>query len=227
MTHESLLNRSIEDIRTDIQKSIKSFDNECSKDEEVLKQVFSQHDNLRYEDILIKVIILNQLYSAGLNNNESSRSDRRNKKTMDIRKMAELITSFNISRGVIPIEAYHNQAFLYKVIDDFCKFVPSDYKLPLSFISKFYSWTCIANSNIEVDVPVVDKYVRGMIYYLGKNRYIKSQVGSITQTSLMKDYKSFRHSYFIIKNAVDESNLTCKEFDKYLWQFGKANSIWI
>lgn len=100
-------------------------------DETVVRTVFKEFDNSYVESILIKTIVLNNRYSAGLNDFQS---DKKNI-AVDVKTMAEKIYSF-AKRG--RLYEYKNLEDIYGLIDELSNI--NDNNSPTSFLSKYLHW---------------------------------------------------------------------------------------
>lgn len=201
-----------------IKESINHFMEEYNMAETVVRKVFEKFDNSSVENILIRTIVLNNRYSAGLND---FRSDKKNI-AVDVETMAENIYSF-WKQG--RLNCIIDLTSISDLIDDLSKI--EDKNKPISFLSKYLHWNYFIE-NEEIEIPIYDRYTKGMIYKIGKNSDFKDS--EITQDKL-RNYRFFYEKYFVIKNYIEENmqlkELSVKEFDMFLWYYGKKNKVYI
>ena len=192
---------------------VEQFDNEQLYKEAVVRNVFNTFDNSSIENVLTKIIILNNIYSAGLTTNMlgKEKSEMYNAKgkalPVDVTTMAKHI--YNTFKGITGINDDSNVIALVDKIRN----VGDNYQDAYSFATKYCSWTF----GEIINVPIVDSYVKGLLYRLNKKNPFTD---SFTQNDL-----NFYHEYCRIYKAFVEkaglSNESYKNIDKYLWQYAK------
>ena len=90
----------------------------------------------------------------------------------------------------------------------------------ISFASKYCSWICLVNlPNEDKSYPIYDRYSRGMIWEIRK-KYL----GKTEKKSLYYDYMYFFEA-FIDAHGMFASELGYRDFDKYLWSYGKEKGF--
>lgn len=202
-----------------ITDSIEHFKKEYEMDETVVRTVFKEFDNSSVENILIKTIVLNNRYSAGLNDFQS---DKKNI-AVDVKTMAEKIYSF-AKQG--RLDEYKNLEDIYDLIDELSDI--NDKNRPTSFLSKYLHWNYYIK-NEKTEIPIFDRYTKGMIYRICKQSDL-SCCKDITQEKI-RDYRFFCKTYFVVKKYVEDKllfeNLSVKEFDMFLWYYGKKNKVYL
>ena len=206
--------------RETIDDTIKRFDEQEKEKESVLKKAFSEPSNKDLEVVLTKVTLLNAFYSTQLPNNKIE-SDKDRKYSVDILSMAKHIQSCTGFDKFLYSSDREKQLEAYNYI----AFGNSDYKdkeknsSAESFASKYCSW------HRPDEFPIMDSYSRGMLYGIVNQE--KIDVDNLTKNSLKK-YEIFCSVFCIVKNYINKKtgqNYTTKDFDKYLWKYGKDNGI--
>ena len=191
---------------------IHEFDNynQNAIDDAVLRTVFTTYDNSSIENVLIKTILLNNRYSAGLND----RPSERNNIAIDVYNMSVIISNGfrevnTIQEAIDSIESINNT-----VVRDARK------KKAYSFLSKYYYWTYEPHDQMKI--PIYDGYARGMLYYLSKKDtcdylpYFKQD-----DIATYRDYYAKYVSVLEQINLHLQSDFSVREFDKYLWMYAK------
>ena len=177
-----------------INQFIKEFKDKESQNEKVVQLAFDTYDNSTLEGILIKVILLNQIYSAGLADNQLSDEKRKEfdikdkKYTVDVRTMAEHI------KGLA--EEFEK----CKTDEDIIGLVGkvraiNKYKDSYSFATKYVAWSF---SKSELNAPIVDSYVK----------------------AVLEDYKQFCKVFNAFKDKYGQRK-SSKEMDMFLWAYAK------
>ena len=192
-----------------IRKYIKEFndDKENAADEKAVQKVFETFDNSSFENVLIKTVLLNNRYSAGLCERPSKIAGI----SIDVYNMSYIISEH--------FKECYDINDVIKAIDNICSIVKKKNKnKPYSFLSKYYFWTCYSNGIIEI--PIYDRYVRGMIYYLGQKCDYLDSFKQNDINSYMDFYKRYIQTLKKINEQLN-SSFTVREFDKYLWQYAK------
>ncbi len=196
-----------------INQFIKEFKDKESQNEKVVQLAFDTYDNSTLEGILIKVILLNQIYSAGLADNQLSDEKRKEfdikdkKYTVDVRTMAEHI------KGLA--EEFEK----CKTDEDIIGLVGkvraiNKYKDSYSFATKYVAWSF---SKSELNAPIVDSYVKAVLYWF--NVAYSFCDFDFTKTSL-EDYKQFCKVFNAFKDKYGQRK-SSKEMDMFLWAYAK------
>ncbi|MCR5736841.1 MAG: hypothetical protein K6G64_04235 [Eubacterium sp.] len=204
-----------------VNECIKEFDENNSEVESSIRKLFDEFDDSSFEKILVKVIVLNNRYSTGLNDNqlEEGKKDELDKKgkkyPVDVITMAKHI--LGLSEEIAKVKNPENVINLVNKMSD----LGEQYKKAYSFATKYCAWTLKKMDN-PMNIPIVDSFVKGFLYYLNEKEeaglYYK---GGFAQKNLndydkfCKIYKSFIEKYDFL------SDKTYKEIDKYIWQYSK------
>lgn len=207
-----------------IKDSINAFKNENEAYEAAVNAVFNNcPDNSDLSQVLVKVIVLNNRYSAGLTDWIPSKNN------VDVLNMAKHINDINHAidecidkdKAIETIGIVSRLDAVYTTKDDDGNAVDSvlrQYNAP-SFASKYCIWTWIDRETI--DLPILDSYVAGMLYYINK---AKPFTGSFGQEKIKKDYGFFYKVYTDFVNAfLPNTTLSNKQIDEFLWQYAKSN----
>ena len=198
---------------------IEEFDNNPQNiiDERAVRSIFETYNDRSLQSVYIKTILLNNRYSAGLNDHQSSKK-RARKIAIDVLTMASIIHN-----------QYEDCSNIHDVIDSIeriNRIVSMNYYSANSFISKYYYWAY--SQNEDISVPIYDGYVKGMTYYLGqKLDYLNNpQNESVTQfRTSMASYSNYHTRYMDTLRQICEQlgvQFTVRQFDKYLWTYGKS-----
>lgn len=205
-----------------IAKAIRDFDYSERYKEVVLTKLFEKYpNNTDYYEILIKVTVLNSLYSAGLNNNKG-------KKTIDVVTMAKHILlepRIDIWLKQDDEEVLFN-AYRYIAEEESCV-RNKEYSKCYAFASKYCSW-----HRPEV-FPIMDSKAKKNLYQFIINNDISVSSKSKVLTKLEKDdfhdYKIFwdlckEFKEFIESSYEREKEYNMKDIDKLLWQYGRETN---
>ncbi len=189
---------------------VKQFDKNESVNEKAVKKVFSALDDTSLENILIRVIVLNDRYSTGLTNSPIS-DERKNeygekKLPIDVMQMAN-----HIYKNKDCFTDVHETNEVVSLVNRL-RNLGEEYVDAYSFATKYCSWHF---ENVEV--PIVDSYVKGLLYYFNRKC---NYAGRITQEGL-KDYGEFIRVYEAFIEKCELKEKTYKEIDKYLWMYSK------
>lgn len=203
--------------KKDINDSVQSFEDNYAMDECVVRLAFETFDNSSVDNILAKTIILNDRYSTRLNKFKCNKENI----AIDVITMSEYI--YEKTRNG-ELDYYKNLDKVIGLIEELSNV--GNKKKPISFLSKFFHWNFYVK-NSSTRIPMYDGYTRGMIYKLSKHNYV---VDNITQNKL-KEYRYYCEVYNMIKQKVLEDagleHFTVKQFDMFLWWYGKKNGIYI
>lgn len=202
-----------------IQEYISSFDSKEGIKESTMEYVFSSTSN-RIQNVLTKVVVLNEFYSTQLNSNPPSEIAEDKTYHMDVVSMAKHILAWN------EFDEHCRSDDLSKRIKavNYIRRGESDYRKPYhkeaySFATKYCSWH---NPN---GFPIVDSYSRGMLYYL--NQQFKFYDKKLTQKTLFEDYSVFCEIYNALQKHLQDLKkpFSYRELDKFLWLYGKEHGI--
>ena len=199
-----LKNINKETIKTYIDCFNKSQENV----EKALKEVFERYKNSNnIHETLIKVLMLNQLYSAGLNSNEPL-DDHRTSKKVNIYMMANALTEH-----VNEINEWLADKDPCVAVNNILDLFPENDR-PYSFVTKYCSWC------MPLKYPIADSYSKGVLYYYFKEtkKYTQKDFGN---------YEFFCNIYNKFKEQECDENSSIKDVDKFLWSFGKKYGIQI
>ena len=177
----------------------KSFNINYGKEEKALDYLFKElPSNAAYNDVLIKVIMLNNLYSTQLNIHKSG-------DTISVKDMARRIVDIDNEKTILS----------FKPKDAVERIGGNEYykgfKKAYSFASKYLSFTHRNTGKGEDVVPITDSYSRRTIKLL---KYENEKI----------DLDCYQIYYDAISKLKDEYNVGFKEIDAFLWIMGKAFS---
>lgn len=189
---------------------IEKFDEDQRLNERTVETAFFSLDNNSLENIIIKVIVLNNRYSAGLNDNKPSEKTLERVKTINpnVIQVAKKIADFEM-RG--RFDSCKDISDVAKLINDFQSF-PKPYSQPYSFITKYCSFR-----RPDIDIPIVDNYVRALLIVMNEKG---GYYGEKITNSLLADYNEFLKVINVFSEEYAKG-YSFKEIDKYLWQYGK------
>lgn len=191
-----------------IEKYIDEFDQDSKISEEALKEIFEKYKNTSEEsEILIKVILLNKIYSAGLNDNLPLDETSTAKRNVDVYTMAKKIKGISDDLGKCFTDDTDPSVAVQKILDEF-----EEYNRPYSFATKYCNW-----HNPE-KYPIVDRYSKGVLYYYFDKKYPQAD---------FNDYGNFCKIFNEFKAQCKETFGidSTKELDKFLWKFGKEYGL--
>ena len=198
-----------------IDKKIKEFDNNEQLNEKALELLFNTFkSNTDEKEILLKVVTLNNRYSAGLTDNALNKEksdiyEKENKpKPTNVMVMTKHISKIEkthhcFSSGAEPIFIVNKLRHI------------EGYKQAYSFATKYVSWTFR-----DKNIPIADGYVKTLLYYMNKKDcfYENLVFNDLEDYSIYcKVYKSFVEHFKLEKYSY-------KQLDKYLWLYGKELS---
>ena len=185
-------------------KYIAKFDKEQKLNEASVIKAFSLDNSV--ESILVKVVLLNNRYSAGLNDNKPKKTPS-TKLMPDVISVAEKIHSFEKKQRFDNCKDIDDVINLEMELRDFGQ----ENRQPYSFITKYCSFRLA-----KIDVPIADSYVKGLLYYYNKI----TEPNFYTKKFDLNDYKSFCDVYNVFKMKY-LNGLSAKNIDKYLWLYAK------
>ncbi len=204
-----------------IQQYIDDFDQQEGLKEEILQDEFANKENCDEKRVLRKVALLNAFYSTQLFNNPGKADGR--KKNVDIQTMAKHIVTLSKEKNLdklIMSSCAKDRAYAIRLIRCIDESLYSD---AYSFATKYCSWN---NPNA---FPIVDRYSKGMLYYLCRtSEHIFGHFHSPITQSKLSEYDSFCGVHQSFREAIFQKtgyNCTCKDIDKFLWLFGVRNNI--
>ena len=157
-------------------------------------------------EILIKVVLLNHIYSAGLNSNPPLEENKDKKRHVDVYEMAKRLSTIAADINT----SFHDESEPYvavnKIID---LFSDECYYKPYSFATKY------CNFHNPKKYPIADSFSKGVLYNYFERKH---------KQALFNDYGEFCKIYKRFKCSFIES-FSVKEIDKFLWMFGKENKM--
>ena len=173
----------------------KNFNTNNGKEEKALDNLFSKFSsNKDYSEVLVKVIMINNLYSTRLNNNQKG-------KTISVKAMAQRITDIgDVINSIEPEEAIEiiGGNSIYK-----------DYNKAYSFASKYLSFTYRNAEKKEDLIPITDSLSRKTLKFM---KYANKRIN-------LECYSNF---YEAMNELSEQYNIGFKELDAFLWLIGKA-----
>ena len=201
-----------------IQRYIDEFNEKYTIDEKVVEKIFRTFpQNSSYEEVLAKVIILNNRYSAGLTNYKSDG------KKVDVLSMSNHVVELSAEiENCIDIDKAR------ELVIDISK-IGDEKEQVISFASKYLAWTF--RNKTHINVPIYDGYVKGILYVLNKNLHFydndnKNGGTKFTQKEI-QDYcffsKVFDAFYDYISNSIEKFGY--RDLDKYLWKYAKDKGV--
>lgn len=202
-----------------IEDCIKQFNEEQATAEKAISTAFRALNNSDPENILIKVILLNDLYSAGLNSNAPGAETLLKKRETGKKLMpgvmlaAEKICAYERE---CRFDGCASKADAAKLIADFVVF-DAPYSKPYSFITKYCSFRLP-----ELQLPIADNYVRALLLLLNEKLQKENGIGfnEPFKNADLNDYSRFCGvvENFTARYAPDRA---AKDVDKFLWQYAK------
>ena len=205
--------------KEEIERCIKDFDkiDKLKNDEAAVKKVFEKLSNNKIEEVLPKVIVLNDRYGTQLHSNELSPKNDSGQKTnrkivFDVQTISKIIIDTEFAGLKNDCKTIRN--WIVDTIKYISKKYPQ-YRIPYSFLSKYSAW-----SFQEQSIPILDSFAKGMLYEL--NEHSKFYKSSIIK-SKMNDYNYYCEIYDDFVNHVKTKigEYSYKNIDKYLWFYGK------
>lgn len=186
----------------------REFDDKYGVREKALEEVFLKYRDTHIEsEILIKVILLNHIYSAGLNSNPPLEENKNKKRQVDVDEMAKRLSTISDELNVLFHDESKPHVAVNKILD---LFSDECYFKPYSFATKY------CNFHNPDKYPIADSFSKGVLYYYFEKKYKQKQ---------FNNYKDFCEIYGIFKKCVCVKELSVKEIDKSLWMFGKKRGI--
>lgn len=167
---------------------ISIFDNGNLKYDNVVNKIISLYpDNISFDEILIKVILINQIYNTNI---------------FDVYQLSKDILNIGIDKYI----AEGDTNLVYKIANSY---KISRNKYCYSFATKY------CNFHNEV-FPIYDSIVEEVLYqYMLKDRF------SIFKKYELRDYNKFINVLVDFKKFYKLDNISYKDLDKFLWQYGK------
>lgn len=158
--------------------------------------------NTDKSEVLTKVILINQLYSTGLNDTVST-------KTISVGDMAKHIVGCKEFDAKIKYGALSAFTWIGKIEEK-----EKSYNKTYSFASKYCNWhnTVVYDGD---DYPIMDSYTKDFIYY-----WCQCCGEKVTRDDV-SDYETFCKLMKKFKESKDGANLEFKVIDSFLWLYGK------
>lgn len=221
----------LEEKITDYDEILKSFNEEHGVEEQALRNVFNPYilsdaaETRSFEakaKILVQVILLNQLYSTGLQQNPTSKKTKEKRKKGKKETISVNAMTDRIFDNAEKLEEYIKEGN-HKAVEIIRDQNSKEYKDVYSFATKYCSF---CNSE---KYPMVDQYVIKMLKgCLGSGLFGEEcykSISDVRKGDLDKNYKAFVkvHKAFqeYIRKNVESKNLSCKFTDMFLWVCGK------
>lgn len=186
---------------------VERFDKEQEANENAVSRCFEVlGDDCR--DVLIKTIVLNNRYSAGLTDHPKKILLGQNN-PVDVITMANYITNHKSE-----IDSYVNDEKTEDLIG-LMRNIGNEYVSPYSFVTKYCAW-----QYPDLQVYIVDGYSKGILYYYNlKDKYYSRDL----KQKDLDNYKTYRDVYeAFFKYYFKSVNFEAKEMDKFIWQFGRS-----
>lgn len=179
-----------------------------SVSEKTVRLAFDNFGFDTVEEILTKVIILNNRYNAGLNDYPSEKENT----AVDVVSMAEYL--FNNRGSFLGIQ---NVDGVILWIENCSRYFEKKTK-PVSFLSKFCAF-----SFPEINVPIYDRYARGYLYYL--NSVFPFFGRPFSQNELLS-YGFFCEVFSAFADKYG-NGMNYKRLDEFIWCYAKKKGIMI
>ncbi len=191
---------------------IQAFNQYEKYNEDNVRLAFSHFDNSCIENVFAKVVVLNNLYSAGLYNKQVENQ----KDKVDVRTMSEYLY---VHRAFFDSERTDDVivSWIENTLHEFG--IRYNYK-PFSFITKYCAW-----SFPKQNIPIVDSYTKAMLYYINELHPYFGRKFYRYEINNEKDGVDVKYSFFceVFAKFKEEyaNEFSYKEIDKYLWYYGK------
>ena len=209
-----------EESKKRVTEYFKKFEDQENLKEWTLRKTFEQWpNNTDKAEVLAKITLLNVFYSSFLNNYAIDKTSK-----IDIEGMASVIVGIEDFDELVHSANKSDQIRLVNTIR-YCGKASkeeSPFYDAYSFATKYCNW------HNPKAFPIVDRYSKGMVYYL--SRFMEGvglAPGDLTQQALL-DYETFcdwhsKVSRFVCERCGAEFSL--KEIDEFFWVFGKQNNL--
>ncbi len=198
-----------------IDKKIKEFDNNEQLNEKALELLFNTFkSNTDEKEILLKVVTLNNRYSAGLTDNFLSKEkcDIYEKENKD--KPTNVIV---MTKHIAEIESQHHyfskEVNPILIVNELRRI--EGYQNSYSFATKYVAWTFR-----DKNIPIVDGYVKKLLYSINKKSKEACFYEKLTWNDL-EDYPTYCEVYKSFVEHFKLDKYSYKQIDKYLWLYGK------
>ena len=195
-----------------INKYILKYGEKYSLDDEIVMTAFDHLDNSSTANIASKAIVLNSLYSAGLNTFKSKKEGV----SIDVISMSEILFNYPLGAEIID----HSRAkSIIKKVNDQC--MHKNKSKATSFVSKFifcHNMTCGCKESDNI--PMYDSYLKSLLYYYNQ----KYGFTIIFSQEEIADYDFFFqvHKVFLnYCNKMTEASFSARDIDKFVWIQGK------
>lgn len=207
-----LQNNLNRDVVLEYIKEFNKLNKKQSESEKALEIVFEQYRKAaNSSEVLIKVILLNHIYSAGLNDNLPLEENPKKKRIVDVYTMSNQLASVSNELDRL----FYNDSMPSEAIEKIlAMFDTKKYNRPFSFATKYCHW-----HNPE-KYPISDSFSRGVLYHFNKLKY----KDKYKQNDYL-DYSIFCKIYSDFSQEECIKGLSIKEIDKFLWKFGKDYNI--
>ena len=210
-----------------IESYIKRFKENEQLDEAVVREVFSTFKNDSLEHTMIKVVVLNSRYSAGLNDNISDKEfDKRGSLiAMDVINMSAFIS--------------HEQSIVRHTVNEAIELANTlgektqievnsrqlNRKKSYSFASKYVFWENYIDSNEKLQIPIYDSRNITMLYKISKSKNYGINTKAPRNYATYKDYADCFLKITQEINKKLKTNFSTRDFDMFFWQYAKEHNI--
>lgn len=195
-----------------IDKKIKEFDNNEQLNEKALELLFNTFkSNTDEKEILLKVVTLNNRYSAGLTDNFLSKEkcDIYEKENKD--KPTNVIVMTKHIAEIESQQCYFSKEYdPISIVKELRKI--DGYQDSYSFATKYVAWTFR-----DKNIPIVDGYVKSLLYHINKKECFYEKL----VWNDLEDYPTYCEVYKSFVEHFKLDKYSYKQIDKYLWLYGK------
>jgi hypothetical protein len=166
---------------------------------------YPEHDI--FENVLIKILLINSFYNAGLNTTVSTST----------------ISLVDMANHIVHLERAEEESLTNLINDGNYRAVNligglQKYNNAYCFASKYCSF-----HNME-KYPIMDSNARGFVYYFLKELNGRDLFNQYTQKDLY-EYEKYADVVTFIKEDVLRDKVSYKQLDVFMWAFGKANKL--
>ena len=190
-----------------VKEMIEKFVIEQKTDEDAVKLCFERFKNNDLNSILVRTIVLNNRYSAGL-------TDRKKKNQLGINIPVDVVTmAEHIQKNVVVIDECVCEKDAIRLINTM-KNVGKQYRTPLSFVTKYLSWEF---RDKDFDIYIIDGFAKGILYFYNEKDGYRAK---FKRTDL-DDYAFFCEVYNDFFDHLKMKDLSAKKKDQFIWQYAK------
>ena len=206
-----------------VNNCIYNFDRTEETNENNVAMTFNAFNCDTIEHIFAKVVVLNNIYCAGLHNNRKDGEKYVQRKFVDVKMMTDYIYE---NRALFNGEKKSRETVIQWIDTARNHFIQLDKNSPHSFLTKYCAW-----SFLDLNLPIVDSHTKGMLYYMDQlYSYYKDVKGKhFTQDQIRYEKYAFFCEVYDTFVEFYKDELPCektkhKDIDKYLWYYGKHGS---